>query len=89
MNPRKLQPFIKADEIRMKRKNHELWLQGRYFYEAVSVAISGAMSRNNRSKYPDKPYEMNLNNEENKQQNIDQAKAMFMAFAQGIKNKGD
>ena len=27
--------FRKADEIRMNRKNQEMWLQGAYFYEAL------------------------------------------------------
>lgn len=27
----------KADRLRMERKNQELWLQGRYFYEAMGA----------------------------------------------------
>lgn len=87
LNPRKLQPFLKADELRMQRKNQELWLQGRYFYEAMVVALNGALSKNSSGKYPEKPYDMNFHEEQSREENIEKAKAMFMQFAEGIKKK--
>lgn len=39
LNPRKLEPFLKARDLKIKRKNEEMWLQGVYIYEAVSTAI--------------------------------------------------
>lgn len=39
LNPCKLEPFLKARELRLKQRNEEMWLQGVYIYEAVCTAI--------------------------------------------------
>lgn len=39
LNPSKLEPFLKARNLKLKLKNEELWLQGLYFYNAISVAL--------------------------------------------------
>lgn len=43
--------------------NFKLWLQGAYFFEAVSIAIANSFSKSH-AKYPDKPYEINKVEEE-------------------------
>ncbi|MEG2770410.1 MAG: hypothetical protein RR902_06280, partial [Oscillospiraceae bacterium] len=50
LNPRKLKAFIKAQEKINKRKNYELWLQGAYFYNAMSIAISNVFAKNDTDR---------------------------------------
>jgi len=46
--------------------NFKLWLQGAYFFEAVSIALANSFGKGN-SKYPNKPYELETkDDEENK-----------------------
>lgn len=51
LNPSKLKPFLKAKEMQQKEKNHELWLQGAYFNEAISIAIGNALRGKNDDCY--------------------------------------
>lgn len=48
----------KADEVDFKA-----WLNGAYFYEAVSVALNNAFSKT-KVEYPKKPYGMKATKEE-------------------------
>lgn len=42
--------------------NYNAWLQGMYFYEAVSVALCNGFSKH-RAEYSAKPYSFKNNNE--------------------------
>ena len=52
--------YRKAEEMRQKRKNEELWLQGMYIYEAlcdVSPLLHAFAKRGTKpTPYPDHPY---------------------------------
>ena len=52
--------YRKADEIRRKRRNEELWIQGMYIYEAlcdVSPVLHAFAKRGTKpTPYPDHPY---------------------------------
>lgn len=50
--------YRRADELREKRRNQELWLQGLYVHEAVSVALGNAFRKKGTrpQPYSDKPY---------------------------------
>ena len=52
--------YRKAEEMRQKRKNEELWLQGMYIYEAlcdVSPIFHAFAKRGTKpTPYPDHPY---------------------------------
>lgn len=50
-------PFRKAHELQVEQRNQELWLQGLYFYNAVSVAINNAFSKQ-KQKYINKPLQL-------------------------------
>lgn len=49
--------FRKAHELQVEQRNQELWLQGLYFYNAVSVAINNAFSKQ-KQKYINKPLQL-------------------------------
>lgn len=71
--------FRKADEIRMKRKNMELWLQGLYFYDAlcrVSPILHVFAKKGTKAEpYPSEPYALTNEQKENKEEK--QAKSVF------------
>lgn len=50
--PSALLNFIRADEIKLKRLNHQLWLQGYYVYNAVGslAPILNAFSKEHKTK---------------------------------------
>lgn len=53
--------------------NNNAWLQGAYFYEAISVALHNAFDKN-KVEYSKQPYEFNKKEkitDENKQKQID------------------
>jgi hypothetical protein len=54
--------YRQADEIKQKRKNQELWLQGMYIYEAlcdVSPILQAFAKKGTKpAPYPDHPYSL-------------------------------
>lgn len=55
--------YQKAEEIRIDRVNHEMWLQGMYIYDAVSrlspILRSFAKKGTKAEPYPNEPYPLN------------------------------
>lgn len=53
--------YRKAYAIKREKENEDFWLQGMYFYDALSTALYNTMkSKNAQSKkYAEKPYEFN------------------------------
>nr|DAM10952.1 MAG TPA: hypothetical protein [Caudoviricetes sp.] len=47
--------YVKKREFEQELFNNNAWLQGTYFYEAVSVALCNAFSKS-RVEYSKKPY---------------------------------
>lgn len=54
----KLKYYVERHRQELKAKNHELWLQGMYFYEAVGTALARGFTKHSQAKYPDKPYDV-------------------------------
>lgn len=53
--------FVEADRLKQERMNDEAWLQGMYFFNAMSSALHN--SRRTKvsdpiAEYPSKPYEI-------------------------------
>lgn len=48
----------KADKLNRDRRNQEMWLQGMYIHDSVSIAIANAFGKKgaNPILYPNKPY---------------------------------
>lgn len=47
--------YRKADEIRRRRINEELWLNGIYTAEALASTVGNMFSKGNKHKYPAEP----------------------------------
>ena len=78
-DPEWARAFRKADEIRMERKNQELWLQGMYVYEAIcdaSPILHDFAKRGTKPHpYADKPYP--ISEKQHKRNKADAEKAKF------------
>ena len=64
--------FREADKIKTERKNAELWLQGRYFYEAICAAspiLHAFAKRGTRPhNYMDAPFPLTENESEERKE---------------------
>lgn len=81
--------YRKADEIRIERRNQELWLQGMYVYEAICDAspILQAFAKKGSKPFPysDKPYALSdkqrkENSEAKEKATFDKGKKFMEAF---------
>ena len=63
-DPSLVKYYRKADELRRKRRNEELWLQGMYIYEAlcdVSPVLNAFAKRGTKPRpYSDHPYALTV-----------------------------
>lgn len=52
--------YRRADELRRRRQNESLWLQGLYVYDAFSVCMANAFKKKGAKSgsYPEKPYDV-------------------------------
>ena len=59
---RVLREYIKADRYRQERQNNEAWLQGMYFFDALSTALAnfGLKKGTPPRKYAEKPYDLGI-----------------------------
>ena len=81
--------YRRADEIRIERRNQELWLQGMYVYEAICDAspILHAFAKKGSKPIPytDKPYPLSNkqrieNSEAKEKATFDKGKKFMEAF---------
>lgn len=83
LTPVKLQSFVKADELKKKREDEKLWLQGLYNYNAFGTVIQQALGNKN-SKYLDKPI-LQTYEEENKPLTEEEIQRRREAFIERMK----
>lgn len=93
-DPRLVIFYRKADEIRRRRMNEELWLAGIYTAEALSSTVGNMFTKGQKHQYPSEPKpitkdeveERKLREQKAKEEKI---KARFMARALALNaNKG-
>lgn len=65
----KLKFYDEEYRLKLEMRNHELWLQGMYFYDALCVALHNAFPKKGEQpkKYPEKPYKILEPSEEEKE----------------------
>ena len=80
LNPHSLQLIADGYNIAYKRQieanNAIAYLQGQYFVEALLCTVGNMFSdkRNNKHKYPEKPYDLNLDGNKEERNKEDQIK---------------
>lgn len=89
--------YRKANELRDKRRNQELWLQGKYIYDAlcdVSPLFRFSMKNGTikpepyvKEPYPITAAEVRELEEREQREKEERLKAKFMAFAERVREK--
>lgn len=66
----KFKYYEEAYKLEIERKNQELWMQGLYFYEGITTALSNAFAKKGSKpqSYPDKPHRITSLTEEEKEE---------------------
>ena len=78
--------FRRADEIKKRRVNEELWLAGIYTAEALASTVGNMFSKGSKYQYPAEPKPITLNEARERQEReqkakMEQIKARFTARA--------
>jgi len=71
-----------------KNQNRLLWLQGAYFYEAITVAMSNAFGKH-KQKYSEKPYDVFEKTEKEKRIEAKEARDRLVKRLQAFKDAWD
>lgn len=82
-------PYRKADEIRKRRVNEELWLAGVYTSEALASTVGNMFSKGSKYQYPSEPKpitvtELRERQERERKAKMEAIKAKFTARALGL-----
>lgn len=79
--PDRVLAFLKADRIRRKRANSEMYAQGLYFYAALNCSLSNAFAKKGSKpvEYPTEPFP--IDQEEVREREIEKCKQAARDFA--------
>ena len=91
-DPNLVKAYRKADEIRRRRMNEELWLNGMYTADALAATVGNMFSKGNKNKYPSEPRPITRNEieerkERERQAKVEKIKATFMTRALDVNKK--
>lgn len=91
--PIELRAYGKAFELKMKTRDEELWLQGRYNLEALQVVFShlgaGLSGKQSKAEYPREPISFASGNKELTEEEKQKQREMFVAMLQTKKANFD
>ena len=93
LNPPELAiAFRRADEIKKRRVNEELWLAGIYTAEALASTVGNMFSKGSKHEYPSEPKPITLSEAKERQEReqrakMEQMKARFTARALNLNAK--
>lgn len=84
--PSLVKAYRKADEIKRRRANEELWLNGIYMAEALSATVGNMFAKGAKHEYPKEPMpitesEIKERQERERKAREERIKAKFMARA--------
>ena len=84
--------FRRADEIKKRRVNEELWLAGIYTAEALASTVGNMFSKGSKYQYPSEPKpitvsEVKEREERERRAKMEQIKARFTARALSLNAK--
>ena len=88
-----LKYYVEKYKLETERRNHELWLQGLYNFDALTTVISNALAKKGSTpkKYPEKPYRLTEKTEEEKEEEkknmVENFRAQLMALDRRFSQK--
>ena len=93
-SPERCVAYREAHKLRMKYRNHEMWLQGAYFYSALCAAAPMfAWQPHDAQPYLDKPYPLDEEEVERREEAKEEAEyqqtiSAFEGFAKKFNQRG-
>ena len=74
--------YRQADILLRQQKSNDMWLQGRYFFDALQVEFANILSKKGRPKehYPEEPYRVTPMTEEEKQIKAERERKKLIAY---------
>ena len=90
--PKMAAAYRKADQIRRKRENEQLWLAGMYTAEALASTVGNMFSKGQKHKYPAEPFpvteaEAKERKEREQKAKMERIKAAFTAKALSLNSR--
>ena len=90
--PKMAAAYRRADQIRRKRENEQLWLAGMYTAEALASTVGNMFSKGNKHKYPAEPFPVTLEEAQERKEReqkakMERIKAAFTAKALSINTR--
>ena len=84
--------YRKADAIKKRRKNEELWLEGMYTAEALNATVGNMFSKGNKNQYPAEPFPITAEEQQERREREEKArmermKAAFIARSLHVNSK--
>lgn len=84
--------YRKADAIRKRRRNEELWLEGIYVAEALNATVGNMFSKGQKNVYPAEPFpltegERQERREREEKARMERMKAAFIAKSLQVNSK--
>ena len=88
-DPALVRAYRRADSIRKRRMNEELWLNGIYTAEALASTVGNMFSKGNKHKYPSEPKPITMDEIEERRERerklkMEKIKAAFTAKALAV-----
>ena len=84
--------YRKAERIRKRRKNEELWLEGVYMAEALNATVGNMFSKGQKHPYPAEPFPITAEEQQERREREEKArmermKAAFIAKSLQVNTK--
>ena len=84
--------YRKAELIRRRRKNEELWLEGIYVAEALNATVGNMFSKGQKHPYPAEPFALTADEQQERREREEKArmerlKAAFIAKSLQVNSK--
>ena len=76
--------YRKADAIKKRRRNEELWLEGIYMAEALSATVGNMFTKGQKHQYPAEPFPLTADEQQERREReekirMERMKAAFIA----------
>lgn len=84
--------YRKAEMIRKRRRNEELWLEGVYMAEALRSTVGNMFSKGNKNQYPAEPFPITADEQQERREReernrMERMKAAFIARSLQVNTK--
>ena len=73
--------YRKAEMIRRRRKNEELWLQGLYFSHSLNSTVGNMFSKSAKNQYPNEPFPITADEQQERREREEKARMERMKAA--------